>query len=238
MPGRRPAPSTSRVPAMPSSRTRAAVRSAAVARAAPAPVRPSAPTSRAWPPTRRRPSRRSCTWPTISRGLGAPADLVDASRASARDEVRHATIMARLAARHGAAPPPRRGPRRARAPRGLVDVARDNAVEGCVRETFAALLAERQSLHASDPDLRCALAAIAADETRHAALSWAIARWADVELDEVARAKVARARQRALRTLRRQIAVAPPASLARQAGFPLLDEARALFAAFESGIIR
>ena len=216
--------------------TRGAVRSAAVARRPSAPARRSARPSRGWPPKRRPRSTRSSTLPTNLARLGAPTELVGASVAAARDEVRHARIMTRLAARHGATPPPIRGRRRAPATRGLAAVARENAVEGCVRETFAALLARRQSLRASNPELRRAFAAIAADETRHAALSWAVARWAESALDDAARAKVERARRAAIQSVRRELTVEPPAELARDAGFPRRDEARALLAAFASAI--
>jgi len=57
----------------------------------------------------------------------------------------------------------------------LVDVALENAVEGCVRETYGALIATRQAEAASDPVVRRAMRKIAADETAHAALSWDVA---------------------------------------------------------------
>ena len=44
--------------------------------------------------------------------------------------------------------------------------------------------------------MRRTFARIAADETRHAALSWAVARWAERRLDAAARARIAAARVR------------------------------------------
>ena len=100
------------------------------------------------------------------RARGAPDGLVRLARSSARDEVRHARVTAKLARRFGA---------EARPPRGLVsrsmtleELVRQNAVEGCVRETFGALVALWQSTHAHDAGVRRAMAGIAADEARHA----------------------------------------------------------------------
>jgi hypothetical protein len=120
-------------------------------------------------------------------------------------------------------------------------MATENAVEGCVRETFGALVAHHQAAHASDPVIASAMRTIAEDETRHAALAWAIARWADARLDERARVRVARRRRKEVRRLGRSMdesllgqGIPPTAqarqarSLARAAGLPTPAQARAL----------
>ncbi len=135
---------------------------------------------------------------------GAPRDLATAARRAATDEVRHARAMRALATEHGATPPPVRV-RRPRGPRSLEAFARENAVEGCVHETFLAIVACHQAAHAADGRLRRTFARIAADETRHAALAWAVARWADGRLDAAARARLARARDAAIGRLRRTL---------------------------------
>jgi hypothetical protein len=133
---------------------------------------------------------------------GAPPALVQAAERAARDEERHARVMARHARLRGATMP---APRLRRAgPRALEAVARENAVEGCVRETFGALLLRWQATHARDASVRRTLARIASDEARHAALSWAVARWAEARLDAAGRARVARARARAVAALARE----------------------------------
>ncbi len=165
--------------------------------------------------------------------LGAPDELIVASRASAQDERRHAAVMTRLARRRGAEPPPVTR-RTHRAPRPLDSIARENAIEGCIRETFGALVATWQARRAEDPALRRAFASIASDETRHAALSWAIASWADQALDPRGRAEVARARRAALRRLARELAIEPDPALAKAAGLPARSEARALLRTFAS----
>ena len=132
--------------------------------------------------------------------LDAPAALIAAAARSTRDETRHARLMARRAQMLGARVPPARVRRQGM--RSLESIARENAAEGCVRETYGALLMHWQAAHASEPSLRALFASIAADETRHAALSWQVARWAERRLDQAARARVSSARRRALSALR------------------------------------
>jgi hypothetical protein len=132
--------------------------------------------------------------------FGAPAELIDAAARSACDERRHARMMTRRARASGA----RTVAPRVKRPslRKLEAIARENAVEGCVQETFGALLMRWQATHAAAPSLRRLFARVAADETRHAALSWEVARWAETLLDARAQARVRAARTRAVRTLR------------------------------------
>ena len=111
---------------------------------------------------------------------GAPARLSGAAIRAADDERRHAALVCALAATRGAATPP--VVRVASAPRSLVAMAADNAVEGCVREAYAALAAAHQAEHAHDADIRAAYATIAADEARHALLSFAINDWTRARL--------------------------------------------------------
>jgi hypothetical protein len=73
----------------------------------------------------------------------------------------------------------------------------DNAVEGCVRETFGALLATYQAATAKDPVIRAAMKQIARDETRHAALAWKVASWLNGRLAPTARERVKEARRAA-----------------------------------------
>jgi hypothetical protein len=127
---------------------------------------------------------------------GAPSELLEAARAAERDEVRHTRAMARLARRHGGRYV---RPRVAEiAPRSLEVIAQENAAEGCARETFGALLATWQAAHVDDAELAATLSEIAVDETRHAALSWAIARWSLTKLDADACARMNAAWTKAL----------------------------------------
>lgn len=131
--------------------------------------------------------------------FGAPASLVRAAERAAREEIRHASTMQRLARRCGARCPPVR----VRHPRvrSLEAMAIENAVEGCINETFGALLMTWQAQHAPTAELRKTFSKIAEDETGHAALSGELAAWSEAQLGDRARARVARARAQAVRTL-------------------------------------
>lgn len=150
---------------------------------------------------------------------GAPERLVRAARRSAKEEVRHARAMEALALRHGAPIPELKV-----APfqdRSLEALALENAVEGCVRETFGALLAGWQARSAEDAQVRQSLAAIAPDEQRHAELSWAIDAWALERLSPEARERVEEARREAWRELERDAAASlVPDAVARASGLP------------------
>jgi hypothetical protein len=157
---------------------------------------------------------------------GAPAELVQRAREAADDEVRHAEVMGTLARCRGVEPVrPCFGPLEIRE---LEALARENAVEGCVRETWAALAACCQARRAADPELRGAMAEIAADESRHAQLSWDLDAWARTRLSPEAVARIDAARAAAVDSLERSVATALPAPLHASAGIPEPAVARAL----------
>ncbi len=134
---------------------------------------------------------------------GAPKPLVRAAKRSAEEEVRHAKVVSRLSRRYGVRP--RRPVVQPMAVRSLLDVAVDNASEGCVRETFGAIIAGVQARRSCDPIVRRALSAIAVDEARHAALSWAIDDWARQQLSPADAVRVLEARVQAANKLAREI---------------------------------
>lgn len=158
----------------------------------------------------------------------APRVLIREASRAARDEVRHARVMASLARRHGGVTerPKRASMRR----RSFERFALENAIEGCVRETYGALLATYQARFASDRKLRASFARIAADETRHAALAHAIDRWATTKLSERARLRIARARREAVTALDRELSSDPTAAMRATLGLPDARAARAMLA--------
>ncbi|NNB92026.1 hypothetical protein [Corallococcus exiguus] len=158
---------------------------------------------------------------------GAPEHLVRAARRSAKEEVRHAEAMESLARRHGAPMPELKvAPFQARS---LEALAIENAVEGCVRETYGALLAGWQARSAEDAQVRESLSAIAPDELRHAELSWAINAWAMEQLSPDARERVNAARREAWRALEQDAASSHlPDEVARHSGLPSAEVARTL----------
>jgi hypothetical protein len=158
---------------------------------------------------------------------GAPRPLVDAALAAADDERRHARVMTHLARRHGAHPADVRVTRHPT--RDLETIAAENVAEGCVRETFAALVACRQALAAEDVAVRRAMNRISVEETRHAALAWAVDEWAGGRLTEAARRRTRDVRRETIVALLREIADEASdeasAELRAAAGLPAGDEA-------------
>jgi hypothetical protein len=168
--------------------------------------------------------------------LRAPRALVRQAERAARDEVRHARTTTGLARKRGAKPAPVVIERRAEKP-SLLDFAIENGVEGCVRESFGALVATRQASRARDPEIARAMEKIAKDETRHAALSWAIARWVAPRLRVEERARVSAAMASALASLREEVATTPE-DVARELGLPARGEAEALVDGFAAACFR
>jgi hypothetical protein len=162
------------------------------------------------------------------RAHGAPRRLLRAASRAARDERRHARIAEALARRFGAAPEPVTVERRA--VRSLEEIARENAVEGCVRETWGALVAERQSKLAAEPAVRAAMRRIARDELRHAELAWAVDAWLRTRLTLAARRRVCAARSAAVAELSREVVRAMPEAALHRLGVPCATESRALVA--------
>jgi hypothetical protein len=166
----------------------------------------------------------------------APHALRSRTRRAARDEIVHAKIAAALAVRAGSnveittrSLPHTQG-------RSLVDIAIENAVEGCVRETFGAAIALFQSTNASDEVVRDAMRTIARDESRHAELAWSIERWIMRRLDHRSRARVIRAKARARSSLARELTHEP----ARRSvlGLPTSEQARAIFDSLRASVWR
>lgn len=158
--------------------------------------------------------------------LGAPRELLDRVRTAIRDEVRHTRATRALALRDGVhAASPRLEPYRGR---DLLAVAIENAREGCVRETFAALVACRQAASASDGRIRATMRAIADEETSHAALSWDIAAWLESRLDDAGREAVRRARDEAITELATELLCPVAPVLEESAGLPPVAEALAM----------
>ena len=155
--------------------------------------------------------------------LGAPTELIVAAQRAQADEIRHAREASALARRFGGverplevAPP---------VERDAFAIALENAVEGCVRETYGALAAAYQAKRAEDPAIRAFFARIAPDEANHAALSHDIAAWLEPQLTTEERAHIATAKDAALAELRATTEASPYAKLA---GLPGAEHVRLL----------
>jgi len=167
---------------------------------------------------------------------GAPRPLIDAAARAARDEVRHHRMMTALARRFGAEPAelPRDLPEHVRP---LEAIAIENAIEGCLRETVGALVADRQAAFAVDPAIRAASRAIARDEAGHAALAFAVDRWVRGELSPTAVQLLDAQLAAAATRLAREAAAAGkpvPAELTGKAGLP----SRTSFREIVAGVTR
>lgn len=157
----------------------------------------------------------------------APARLVRAARRAARDELRHARLARALARRHRSpATLPEVAPL---GPRSLEAMALENAVQGCVRETWGALVAVHQSHAARDPHVRAAMARVARDEIQHAALSWRVDAWLHGRLSPAARRRVAESKQAAFTRVAADAATTPSDAL-KAAGAPTRERALVMLA--------
>jgi len=158
----------------------------------------------------------------------APRTLRSAAWRARQDEVLHARLTSRLARRHHA---------RSSAPvvqpmplRDLYAFALDNAIEGCVHETYAALETAHQARHAQDPVIRAAMQRITADETRHAELAWQIARWVTPRLRDGERHEIRKRQLAAVEALGERLRADVHPSVSDLAGIPSASQARALHA--------
>jgi hypothetical protein len=157
----------------------------------------------------------------------APGSLRKAAHIAARDELRHTRLTGALALRYANQPlaaclgdPPEE--------RTLEAIATENMVEGCVRETYGALVALWQATHSADPVVASVMASIARDEIAHADLAWQVAAWSESRLSRAARHRVDDARAQAFDELERETATPLAPSLTMLAGLPAPENALAL----------
>lgn len=162
--------------------------------------------------------------------FGAPSALVTRARAAVEDERRHEAAMAALRDRYGARALPLRV--RKRAPRSLYAFAKENAVEGCIYETYAAIEAHHVCRNAADRDVQRRHAHIARDETRHAELAWDVAAWASTKLTPAQKRRIQGAQGRAARALYAELGEPRDSALVEHVGLPTPRRARALYEAF------
>ena len=162
------------------------------------------------------------------RRFDAPAALVDAARQAAKDEQRHTHFASGVAEQHGSKMSDIVAGESS--PHTLLDLAIENAVEGCVRETFGALLVTFQARCAGDAIVRAGLKRVARDETRHAELAWTIHRWMWPMLTRAQRTRVTAAMQSAVQELANRT-TEPSTELCAFAGLPQAHQARQLLSA-------
>ena len=146
---------------------------------------------------------------------GAPTQLLERCMTAAKEEVLHARQMSKFCFQEqGKAPPLSFG---AIPNRSLYELALDNAVEGCIFETYSALKAHYQAANAGDLQVRQLMRIVATDETNHAQLAWDVHNWLMRKLTPQQRASIVQAQRQALRQLRQQ----KPSSVSEESAFAL-----------------
>jgi hypothetical protein len=120
--------------------------------------------------------------------------------------------------------------------RSLAELALENAVEGCTREAFGAVVAGHQAGAAATPEMRAALATIADEEMGHAELSWAIHEWALTRLDETEAAAIEAARLAAVASVAAGDYATEPAEVRAAVGLPDAATGRALARDFATAL--
>lgn len=158
--------------------------------------------------------------------IDAPAAFIRTARRTAKDKERHAGLVASLARRFGGVPVT---PEIIEVTgRSLEEIAVHNAAEGCVRETYASLVAAEQAEHADDKTVRAAMLTIARDEAEQSTFAWNIGAWLETQLAPDARTRYAAAARAAVKQLRAEAYTPYPESLRKVAGLPSVRDALAL----------
>ncbi|MAA79970.1 MAG: hypothetical protein CL916_12010 [Deltaproteobacteria bacterium] len=129
----------------------------------------------------------------------APEEILGRCMKAAIDEVHHARMMAKLIRDSGECIPELDFGSVAK--RSIFEIALDNAVEGCIFETYSALKAHYQYKHATDPRIVAVMKVIAPDETRHAQLAWDIHHFLMSKLSQDEQKKILDAQREATQQL-------------------------------------
>ena len=125
----------------------------------------------------------------------APRTLLKRCMDAAIDEVHHARMMAKLVRdAQEELPALNFGTKQERT---LFALALDNAVEGCVFESYSALKAHYQARNSKDKRIRAVMKVIAPDETRHAQLAWDIHHFLMTQLSEIEQQQIQNAQRQA-----------------------------------------
>jgi len=151
--------------------------------------------------------------------LGAPDALVAAAAHAAIEEEGHAKRMQELATAYGATDATAEPQTSDWSPRSLFEIALENATEGCVRESYGAVVAAYAARHAHAAHVRRVMDHIARDEAGHASWSWDLHAWALTKLSAAEQTLVADAMARARRELLASVA-APASTWQAECGVP------------------
>lgn len=120
--------------------------------------------------------------------------------------------------------------------RSLYDIALENAVEGCVNETFAAACGLWQSEYAQLEVFREVIAHITDEEMGHAELSWAIHQWVMPQLSQVEQEQIRVAQAEAVESLVKDFKQESNPVLQQAFGLPTKEDAARLFAQLKDSV--
>jgi hypothetical protein len=157
----------------------------------------------------------------------APAELIRLARAAIGEEINHAKLAGMLAKAY-AAPIPRIEVEDFQL-RSLYEIALENAIEGCVNETFAAACGMWQQERAEHETFRAVIGCVTEEECRHAALSWAIHDWAMPQLTLAEQAYIRQAQTEAVDILAHNFLQEEHPVVRRAVGLPETADAARLF---------
>lgn len=129
----------------------------------------------------------------------APESLIAKARLAVSEEIDHAEMAGLLSQAYEAAVPHVEVDDFQL--RSLFEVALENAVEGCVNETFAAACGLWQHQHAELAAFKAVMARVAEEESGHAELSWEIHSWIMPQLTEAQQQHINAAQAEAIESL-------------------------------------
>lgn len=155
----------------------------------------------------------------------APDELIQMARLAVDEEIDHAE-MAGLLSQAYRTPVPEIKVDDFQL-RSLFEIALENAVEGCVNETFAAACGIWQHEHAEHEAFRAVMGRVAEEESGHADLSWKIHHWVMPQLSKVEQQHIYQAQQEAVAGLENSFKVENDQVLRLAVGLPdVADAAR------------
>ena len=164
----------------------------------------------------------------------APQALITRAREAVVEETRHAEMAGLLSASYDADMPEVRVDDFCL--RSLYEIALENAVEGCVNETFAAACGLWQSESAELEVFRQVIGHITEEEMGHAELSWDIHQWVMPQLSELEQEQIRIAQVEAIESLVVDFRQESNPELQKAFGLPTRDDAACLFAKLKDSV--
>ena len=157
----------------------------------------------------------------------APANLIQLAQTAVKEETRHAHMAGLLSqACDTAVPVVEVADFQLRS---LFEIALENAIEGCVNETFAAACGLWQEQQAEFSVFRQVIGHIAEEEIGHAALSWSIHEWAMPQLTLAQQAHIRQAQAEAVDSVAQKFLREETPLVRRAVGLPQQADAAQLF---------